>query len=72
MKAIIRASLIAATLSANLIAAGCAARVVVPVPPPARVEVIGRSPYAGAVWVPGHWQYSRRRADWVWIGGRWR
>ena len=64
MKATIAAGLIALSLGA-----GCTARVAL-VPPPARVEVIGVSPYRGAVWVPGHWAYGR--IGWVWVRGYWR
>ena len=37
--------------------------------PAPRVEVRGRIPYPGAVWVQGHW--NRRHGDWVWIPGHW-
>ncbi|HEV2722307.1 MAG TPA: hypothetical protein VG323_19970 [Thermoanaerobaculia bacterium] len=62
MKAIFAAGLIALSLAAS----GCVAVV----PPPRRVEVIGRAPYRNAVWVPGHW--VRGRYDWVWVRGYWR
>ncbi|MBI2894377.1 MAG: YXWGXW repeat-containing protein [Deltaproteobacteria bacterium] len=40
-----------------------------PMPPP-RVEVVPvAAPYAGAVWVNGHWQWTGH--GWVWAGGTW-
>jgi hypothetical protein len=53
-------------------------------PPPARVEVVGRSPGPGYVWVkgyyrwngaayrwvPGHWAVRERGAR-AWVAGRW-
>lgn len=56
-----------------------------PVPPPAaRVEVVGRAPGAGFVWVPGYWGYRGNAYSWVpgfwgrpphpravWEPGRW-
>jgi len=42
---------------------------VVPVgPPPNRVEVVGVTPFVGAVWIPGHWIWRDR---WVWNKGYW-
>lgn len=41
-------------------------------PPALRVETYGRPPSRRHVWVPGHWQWSRRAHDWVWRPGRWR
>ncbi|MGH8428295.1 MAG: YXWGXW repeat-containing protein [Gammaproteobacteria bacterium] len=38
-------------------------------PPPVRVEVVGRAPYSGAVWVKGHWVW--RSGRWVWAPGYW-
>jgi hypothetical protein len=38
-------------------------------PPPARVEVVPRSPAKDAVWVDGEWTY--RRGRWAWVLGRW-
>lgn len=69
MKRLIATSLLALSLTA----AGCATRVafVAPLPPRARVEVIGVAPYRGAVWVPGHWVYSRYRGEWFWVRGYW-
>ena len=67
MKRLIAISLLALSLGA----AGCAARVALVAPAP-RVEVVGYAPYRGAVWVPGHWVWSRYRAEWVWVRGYWR
>jgi hypothetical protein len=41
-------------------------------PPALRVETYGRPPSRRHVWVPGHWDWSRRRQDWVWREGRWK
>ena len=38
-------------------------------PPPDQVEVVGTAPYAGAVWVRGHWQWAGGRH--VWRPGHW-
>lgn len=44
--------------------------VVVQVAPPApRVEVRPAMPFAGAVWIPGYWQWNGVRH--VWVAGRW-
>ncbi len=44
--------------------------VVAPAPPPgAQVEVLGRRPCEGAVWLPGGWVWDGHL--WFWIGGRW-
>lgn len=40
-------------------------------PPPVRREVVVARPYAGAVWVAGHYDWRPRRADYVWVPGRW-
>jgi hypothetical protein len=66
MKTAIASLLVAGTLGA----AGCATRVILAGPPPARVEVIGVAPFYGAVWVPGHW--VSRYSGWVWVRGHWR
>lgn len=59
-----------ALLALSVAATGCATRIAIG-PPPARVEVIGVAPYRGAVWVPGHWVYSRYRGEWFWVRGYW-
>lgn len=41
-------------------------------PPSLRIETHGRPPSRRHVWVPGHWDWSRRRHDWVWRPGEWR
>ena len=49
---------------------GCAPRRVVvirPAPPPPQYEVVPAPPYAGAVWIGGHWAW--RAGAYVWIGG---
>ncbi len=38
-------------------------------PPALRVETYGRPPSRRHVWVPGHWEWSRRAHDWVWEQG---
>lgn len=37
-------------------------------PPPPRIELVAPRPYAGAIWVPGHWSWVGR---WQWYGGHW-
>lgn len=72
MKSLVRVFLVSLfLLFSAIIFNGCAARVVyVATPPPAaRVEVRPVSPYAGAVWVPGHWAW--RRGHHVWVNGHW-
>jgi hypothetical protein len=58
-----------ATLTLSLLGTACVTRVALRAPGP-RVEVIGVSPYRGAVWIPGRW--VRARYDWVWVRGYWR
>ncbi len=41
-------------------------------PPSLRVETYGRAPSRRHVWVPGHWDWSRRHHDWVWRSGYWK
>ena len=41
-------------------------------PPALRIESYGRPPSRRHVWVPGHWDWSRRRHDWVWRPGHWK
>jgi hypothetical protein len=49
--------------------AGCAARIIVPGPPPvARVEVRPLAPSRHHVWIAGHWTW---RGGWAWVAGRW-
>jgi hypothetical protein len=52
------------------LAAGCASRAVYvrTAPPAVRAEVAGRPPFAGAVWVAGHWEWH---GNWVWRPGHW-
>ena len=38
-------------------------------PPPVRVEKHGSAPFANAVWIDGHWQWSG--GNYVWLGGHW-
>jgi hypothetical protein len=47
--------------------AGCVGYVSTP-PPAARVEVLPVIPFAGAVWVGGH--YEHRHRGYVWLPGR--
>ena len=55
---------------------GCATKTVVihdrPAPPPPKVEVYVNPPHPGAVWVPGHWEWTGRRRGYVWIDGHWK
>lgn len=54
---------------------GCARKVVVyekPAPPAPKTEIRPASPYHGAVWVPGHWEWRNRRRGYVWVPGHWR
>lgn len=41
-------------------------------PPALRIETHGRPPSPRHVWVDGHWDWSRRRNDWVWREGGWK
>jgi hypothetical protein len=41
-------------------------------PPPNRVEIVTVKPYPDAVWVAGHWKWSRWYHEWVWVPGHWR
>jgi hypothetical protein len=45
-------------------------RVNVP-PPPLRHEVVIVRPSSRHVWVAGHWDWSPRRHEYVWIPGMW-
>ncbi|MFQ6082339.1 MAG: YXWGXW repeat-containing protein [Candidatus Aminicenantia bacterium] len=38
-------------------------------PPSAKVEIRPPTPYPGAVWISGHWKYTRH--GWVWVSGHW-
>jgi hypothetical protein len=38
-------------------------------PPAPRPEVVGASPGAAFLWVPGYWAY--REGRWHWVPGRW-
>jgi hypothetical protein len=51
-----------------LLETGC----VVGVVPPPRAEVVVERPYAGAVWVPGHWKWRWWTGSYVWVHGYWR
>lgn len=37
-------------------------------PPPPLVEIVPVAPYAGAIWIGGHWTWSQGRH--VWVPGR--
>jgi hypothetical protein len=41
-------------------------------PPALRVERPRRQPSRRHVWIEGHWRWSDRRNDWVWVSGRWK
>lgn len=60
--------------------AGCAAtetvgvrprfgEVVTVAPPLAQVDAMGVAPFAGAVWIPGYWNWVGGRH--IWVAGRW-
>ena len=36
------------------------------------VEVKPTKSFAKAVWIPGHWKWSRRRHKYIWVNGRWK
>ena len=44
---------------------------VVPVVPPARVEVVVPRPGPAHVWVPGHWNWVPDRGEYGWTPGVW-
>ena len=37
--------------------------------PAPRYEIVGRTPYPGARWIPGKWVWYHNH--WVWNGGHW-
>lgn len=41
------------------------------IPIPADVVVMSRTPYPGAVWVPGHWVWDEYAGENAWVEGRW-
>ena len=42
-----------------------------PAPPPVQVEAVPPSPGGGAVWQPGHWQWTGiAGSDWQWVSGQ--
>jgi hypothetical protein len=57
-------------LGALVCAAGCAVYTR-PAPPALRVEVQPVRPHAQAVWMAGHWQWSRWHHRHVWVPGHW-
>lgn len=61
----------AGAVLALLVLTGCAGGFVALdlAPPPRRVEVIGRAPAPGYVWVAGYWNWTS--AEYVWVPGRW-
>lgn len=68
-------TLIAALLILFSVGSGCARKVVVyerPKPPAPKTEIRPVSPYRGAVWVSGHWEWRPRRRGYVWVPGHWR
>ncbi|MCK4352381.1 YXWGXW repeat-containing protein [candidate division WOR-3 bacterium] len=61
------------TLSIFLFAlTGCVTRTIVvrTPPPPPKEEVRPSAPYSNAVWVSGHWKYTRH--NYVWVPGHWK
>ena len=36
------------------------------------VEVKPVKPYPTAVWIPGHWKWSRRQHKYIWVNGHWK
>ena len=48
---------------------GASGYVVYEAPPAPRVVVRPAEPYAGAIWVAGHWQWTG--AQWAWVEGYW-
>ncbi|RLC52766.1 MAG: hypothetical protein DRZ79_00625 [Candidatus Cloacimonadota bacterium] len=43
-------------------------------PPPAKaiVEIKPTKPYPKAVWIPGHWKWSKKRQKYIWVKGHWK
>ncbi len=67
-------SLLLTVLFALMISACTSGRMIVvrkAPPPPPRHEVVGVRTKAGAVWIPGHWRWDRRKQSYVWISGKW-
>jgi hypothetical protein len=60
----------AITIVALMFSVGCAGPVYVrTAPPPPKVEVKPARPGPTAVWIDGHWKWSRNR--YVWVAGHW-
>lgn len=73
-----RFGLVGLVIAAGVAVSGCYAHVrarpatgyvVYESPPPPRVVVRPAEPYAGAVWVAGHWPWGG--SSWVWVDGYW-
>jgi hypothetical protein len=60
-------SILAAPLLSGL--AGCAGS---SPPPPAHAELRPVKPHPRAVWVPGRWVWSGRKAGYRWVEGHWK
>jgi hypothetical protein len=58
-------------LAAMLLLPGCTVYTR-PAAPPVKVEIRPKRPHARAVWVPGHWKWSRWKRRHVWVPGHWR
>ena len=41
-------------------------------PPPKVVEIKSARTHPKAVWIPGHWKWSRRKQKYVWVKGHWK
>lgn len=40
-------------------------------PPAAIIETRPHKPHKKAFWVSGHWEWSKRKQDYIWISGHW-
>lgn len=74
---ILRAGLLGVLLSGFIVPATLEAKPRISIelgagPPALRIETYNRPPSRRHVWVPGHWEWSRRAHDWVWRSGAWR
>ncbi len=50
---------------------GCGSTYVHKVPPAPIHQVRPVRPYAGAVWIGGHWNWNARTDSYVWLSGYW-
>jgi hypothetical protein len=62
------ASMLAAPPASSQVAVGVGIRIG---PPPLRYERVVARPFAHAIWIRGHWEWSPRFDRYVWVRGNW-